>query len=647
MNNFYELTGDQYGRLVQVVDGYFFDGFGNPLDLSGGGGGQIIGGTGSFMLMEITVTGTQNSVNKTFTLTPGIDVSGTNLFFINGQLMTKDADYTIASPTSIAITPAHNAPYPDDVLRFFTSVLVVNSNGITVKENGTTKVTGATTINMIGATVTNPSVGVANITVTGGGSGGSGTSGTSGVDGSNGTSGTSGFSGLPGTPGISGTSGNDGTSGTSGEAGTSGTSGDAGASGTSGTSGDAGTSGTSGTSIVDSVSGRGTSGQISYWDGISSLTGSTDLIWGNNNLTIGNNKGIVMTSTGVNRTLRITANSLTDNLGGMLFYPSSGTNVGTSLTVVPKGTGYNTTIKSQVSVLNTDVVADPNNYEHMSIRAGGASFVISTGKVGTGIVRPLLLSSGYGDSLTNPNQVWLYPDGRVGFNTSSNNGTDQVQINGSLLVTSIIKKSGGGNVNPQVGITYTFTLLDTITLDTIIPFNNSSPIAATIPTNSSVAIPLGAVCRGVVQGTGPVTIGGAGITLVGRNFVFNQGDSFTITKIATDTWSVDGIYLPLGILSNVQTGTAYTLVQSDIGKQIICTNASAITITIPTGLSTDFNCEVMQQGAGQVSFVGLTTILHYSTFELPSIVERYGIVGIDGMPGLTNEFNLFGQLSSI
>jgi hypothetical protein len=526
MNNYYdELTGDKYGRLVQVIDGYFFDGFGNPVEVS-------------------------------------------------------------AKP-------------------------------------GPTGATGS------------------------GNSGTSGTSGTSGVNGSSGVAGTSGTSGLNGLQGFSGTSGTSGISGSAGVSGTSGTSGDAGTSGTSGAAGTSGSAGTSGTSIVDSVSGKGTSGQISYWNGISSLTGSTDLTWDNNNLTIGNNKGIVMTSTGVNRTLRISSNSLTDNLGGVLFYPSTGTNVGTSLTIVPKGTGYSTTIKSQVSVLNTDILADPNNYEHMSIRAGGTSFVLTTGKVGTGIIRPLLLSAGYGDSSTNPNQLWIYTDGRVGFNTSSNNGIDQVQINGSLLITSNIKKSGGGNVNPQVGITYTFTLLDTIISDTIIPFNNASPIAATIPTNASVAIPLGSVCRCVVQGVGAVTIGGAGITLVGRNFIFNQGDSFTITKIATDTWSVDGIYLPLGILSNVQTGTSYTITQSDIGKQIICTNASAITITIPSGLTTDFNCEVMQQGIGQVSFIGVSTILHYSTFELPSIVERYGIVGIDGNAGLTNEFNLFGQLSSI
>lgn len=35
MNNYYdELTGDKYGRLVQVIDGYFFDGFGNPVEVS-------------------------------------------------------------------------------------------------------------------------------------------------------------------------------------------------------------------------------------------------------------------------------------------------------------------------------------------------------------------------------------------------------------------------------------------------------------------------------------------------------------------------------------------------------------------------------------------------------------------------------------
>ncbi len=167
MSDFYgELTGDQYGRLVQVVDGYFFDGFGNPLDIGGGGGQVVSGGSASFMLMEVQVTGIKNSSNRTFTLTPSVDISGTNLFFINGQLMTQGSDYTFIA-TSVTISSYIPAPDPDDILRFFTSVMVVNTNGIAVQENGTSKITGATTLNMIGATVVNSGTGIATITISG------------------------------------------------------------------------------------------------------------------------------------------------------------------------------------------------------------------------------------------------------------------------------------------------------------------------------------------------------------------------------------------------------------------------------------------------------------------------------------------------
>lgn len=101
------------------------------------------------------------------------------------------------------------------------------------------------------------------------------------------------------------------------------------------------------------------------------------------------------------------------------------------------------------------------------------------------------------------------------------------------------------------------------------------------------------------------------------------------------------------IISNIQSGTTYTVQASDNGKQIIFTSSSTVIVTIPTGLPSWFNCEVLQQGIGQVSFVGSGVTLRYSTFELPSIVERYGIVGIDLMSNLTNEANLYGKLTSI
>lgn len=101
------------------------------------------------------------------------------------------------------------------------------------------------------------------------------------------------------------------------------------------------------------------------------------------------------------------------------------------------------------------------------------------------------------------------------------------------------------------------------------------------------------------------------------------------------------------ITANVQTGTTYTLVSTDVGKQVIFTNSSSITCTIPSGLPSGFQCEVLQQGLGQVNFVGSGTTIRISTFELPSTAERYSLVGIDNMPNLTEEFHIYGALLSI
>lgn len=117
----------------------------------------------------------------------------------------------------------------------------------------------------------------------------------------------------------------------------------------------------------------------------------------------------------------------------------------------------------------------------------------------------------------------------------------------------------------------------------------------------------------------------------------------TATTISATTYQ----NLPQDIIYNVQTGLTYTIVSSDIGKQIITTNSSSVTITIPSGLTPAFNCEVLQQGFGQVNFSGSGVTLRYSSFELPSIVERYGIVAIDNIPNVVNEYNLYGKLTSI
>lgn len=52
---------------------------------------------------------------------------------------------------------------------------------------------------------------------------------------------------------------------------------------------------------------------------------------------------------------------------------------------------------------------------------------------------------------------------------------------------------------------------------------------------------------------------------------------------------------------NAQTGTTYTLVAADTGKVVECTNAAAITLTLPATAAEGFCCTVVQGGAGQIT----------------------------------------------
>lgn len=181
------------------------------------------------------------------------------------------------------------------------------------------------------------------------------------------------------------------------------------------------------------ISGSGTAGQVTYWSGTSAVTGSSNFTWDGTNILLGNDKGIVLSVAGTNRATKIYPTNSADNFSAIGFYPSSGTNVGQSFQVIPKGTGYSATIKSQFSIFNTDFVADATNYEVMVVRAAATAFTIASGKGGSGTVRPILLSAGFTDGSTNANQLWLYTSGNVGINSSADGG-QRLQVIGSMRV---------------------------------------------------------------------------------------------------------------------------------------------------------------------------------------------------------------------
>lgn len=74
------------------------------------------------------------------------------------------------------------------------------------------------------------------------------------------------------------------------------------------------------------------------------------------------------------------------------------------------------------------------------------------------------------------------------------------------------------------------------------------------------------------------------------------------TSVLTDTY--------LKAVVKEETGTTYTCLAADTGKIILLNNASAITVTVPTGLDVGWNALFIQKGAGQVTFSVSGTTLH-------------------------------------
>jgi hypothetical protein len=92
--------------------------------------------------------------------------------------------------------------------------------------------------------------------------------------------------------------------------------------------------------------------------------------------------------------------------------------------------------------------------------------------------------------------------------------------------------------NAQTGTSYSFLLTDFTKLVTL---SNASPVAVTLPLESSVAWPTGTQLRLLNLGAGTVTVAGAvGVTINGTPLTLAQYKSASLVKTNTNTW----VFLP-------------------------------------------------------------------------------------------------------
>ena len=108
----------------------------------------------------------------------------------------------------------------------------------------------------------------------------------------------------------------------------------------------------------------------------------------------------------------------------------------------------------------------------------------------------------------------------------------------------------------------------------------------------------------------------------GNNISYTAGNVSTtgaLTGGNSDTSSLSGF------TANITSVAAnYSLTATDNGKVIQSTSATAITITIPSGLPAGFNCTVVQMGAGQITFAGT----YFNRGNFNKTASQYAIVSI-------------------
>ena len=135
-------------------------------------------------------------------------------------------------------------------------------------------------------------------------------------------------------------------------------------------------------------------------------------------------------------------------------------------------------------------------------------------------------------------------------------------------------------------------------------------------------------------GLGPVLASQVEVTVAGATGPTPLGDALAASTVGAT--GATGPAVPTGYPREI-SGTTGALTAGDNGLGVQCTNAGAVTLTVPTGLGA-FQCFVMQMGAGAVTitndgtttvagFSGVATAGQYAIVSLVSTEEDVFVVG--------------------
>jgi len=183
------------------------------------------------------------------------------------------------------------------------------------------------------------------------------------------------------------------------------------------------------------------------------------------------------------------------------------------------------------------------------------------------------------------------------------------QVNGDTLTIS--RGQAGTGTAGVSGLSHTAgaSVKHVLTSSDLIFFrNNASPVASFGFSGSTSGTTT--VQATAIAGTNTLTLPATNNdTLVGK------ATTDTLTNKTLTAPVINGATIGTSIINlaiNAQTGTTYTPVLADNGKLVTLSNASAITLTVPTNASvayaTGAQINIEQIGAGQVTIVGDTGV---------------------------------------
>lgn len=158
----------------------------------------------------------------------------------------------------------------------------------------------------------------------------------------------------------------------------------------------------------------------------------------------------------------------------------------------------------------------------------------------SGIVRDVSDSKWkiFKDVTTEPTTTVAFGEGSL-----DNLAVNNVEVAGVVFTDGTQTKQGVPSITTISAKTDSYTLSNLNERDTIIEISKSTATTLTIPTNSSVAYPVGTTLDIIQTGTGQVTIAGAGGVTVNSTpglKLRTQWSSATLLKRAENTWLVYG-----------------------------------------------------------------------------------------------------------